>query len=86
MLIRVKLFPALTQLFGGYVTGIMVQMPPSSTIADLRASIAEGTNDEEAVLAMLAGCTFAVNREVASDDWHLREPDEVEVIPPACSD
>ena len=81
MLISVKLNPALTQLYGGHATGIMLMMPPPSAIADLRAMITEGASDETAALTAITQSTFTVNQEEASDDWHLRELDEVEVIP-----
>jgi molybdopterin converting factor subunit 1 len=58
---------------------IDVEMPPGSTIGDLRRRLA---TDHPRLAGLLPDCAIAVDEEFASDDREVSPDAEVAVLPP----
>jgi len=73
----VLLFAAARDLAGA--DSVMVELPPGSTIAELRSNLARRI---PAISGLLTKSAIAVNHDFAEDDRVLQPNDELAVIPP----
>ena len=77
MILQVRLFARARDL-GGADT-VSVELPPGTTVAELRRRIGAVS---PALVTLLPRCAVAVNGDFAADDRIVLASDEVAILPP----
>lgn len=65
-------------------SGKSIDVPVQTSIGELRHMITTQLEIDESLKTIINSCAFASTQQVLNDEYHLEEPQVLNLLPPVC--